>query len=224
MDDAENQKQIQQMMNFILNEAKDKAEEIEAKALEDFNIEKLKLVQQMKEKIRGEFTRKAKQVETQRAIARSTAINNSRLQKIAARQEVIGNLTQDVKAKLGNVTSNEAQYKKLLTDLIVQGLLMMIEDEVTVRVRQSDAKVAASCLDAAAAKYAQLIKEQTGVSKRVKLTMDSTPLKPAPACLGGVFLTAMGGALKLDNTLDARLQLQMDNDKPAIRQILFPMK
>merc|ERR1719163_589992 len=90
-------------MNFILNEAKDKAEEIEAKALEDFNIEKLKLVQQMKEKIRGEFTRKAKQVETQRAIARSTAINNSRLQKIAARQEVIGNLTQDVKAKLSKV-------------------------------------------------------------------------------------------------------------------------
>merc|ERR1719240_2511315 len=112
----------------------------------------------MKEKIRGEFTRKAKQVETQRAIARSTAINNSRLQKIAARQQVIGQLESDVKAKLGNVTSNEAQYKKLLTDLIVQGLLMMIEDEVTVRVRQSDAKVAAGCLDAAAAKYSQIIK------------------------------------------------------------------
>merc|ERR1711959_146041 len=92
MDDSEAQKQIQQMVNFILNEAKDKAEEIEAKALEDFNIEKLKLVQQMKDKIRQEYTRKAKQVETQRAIARSTAVNNSRLQKIAARQEVIGQL------------------------------------------------------------------------------------------------------------------------------------
>ena len=121
MDAGESQKQIEQMMNFIMNEAKDKAEEIEAKALEDFNIEKLKIVQQMKDKIRGEFQRKAKHIETQRAIARSTAINNSRLQKIAARQDVIGNLVGEVKAKLGGITKNAAGYQKLMTDLIVQG-------------------------------------------------------------------------------------------------------
>jgi len=115
MDDSESQKQISQMMNFIMNEAKDKAEEIEAKALEDFNIEKLKIVQQMKDKIRGEFSRKAKHIETQRAIARSTAINNSRLQKIAARQDVIGNLVGEVKAKLGGITKNAAGYQKLMT-------------------------------------------------------------------------------------------------------------
>jgi len=223
MDDSESQKQISQMMNFIMNEAKDKAEEIEAKALEDFNIEKLKIVQQMKDKIRGEFSRKAKHIETQRAIARSTAINNSRLQKIAARQDVIGNLVGEVKAKLGGITKNAAGYQKLMTDLIVQGLLMMIEDDVTVRVRSVDAKVAEACLGAAAAKYSQIIKEQTGMNKNVKLSVDrSESLKPD--CLGGVYLVAMGGQLKLDNTLDARLQLQMDNDKPAIRNILFPVK
>ena len=52
MDPVESSKQIQQMVSFILNEAKDKAEEIESKAMEDFNIEKLKLVQQMKDKTR----------------------------------------------------------------------------------------------------------------------------------------------------------------------------
>lgn len=51
LSDEAAQKQITQMVNFILNEAKDKASEIEARALEDFNIEKLKLVQQMKEKV-----------------------------------------------------------------------------------------------------------------------------------------------------------------------------
>lgn len=60
--------QIQQMVKFILNEAKDKAQEIEARALEDFNIEKLKLVQQMKDKIRQEFEKKAKKLEVQRAM------------------------------------------------------------------------------------------------------------------------------------------------------------
>ena len=52
MDDASADRQIQQMVNFILNEAKETAEGIKAKATEDFNIEKLKLVQAMKEKIR----------------------------------------------------------------------------------------------------------------------------------------------------------------------------
>merc|ERR1719235_2340156 len=107
MDDKEAERQIQQMVNFILNEAKDKAEEIEAKALEDFNIEKLKLVQQMKDKIRQEHVRKSKQVETQRAIARSTAINQSRLQKIAARNEMLGKVKDDVSGSLGAVTRNE---------------------------------------------------------------------------------------------------------------------
>jgi V-type H+-transporting ATPase subunit E len=54
------------MINFILNEARDKAQEIEAKAIEDFNIEKLKLVQQMKHKVREEFQLKSKKLETER--------------------------------------------------------------------------------------------------------------------------------------------------------------
>jgi V-type H+-transporting ATPase subunit E len=232
MEDAEAQKQIQQMVNFILNEAKDKAEEIEAKALEDFNIEKLKLVQQMKDKIRQEHVRKSKQVETQRAIARSTAINQSRLQKIAARNDMLGKVKDDVSGSLGAVTRNEAQYKKLLTDLIVQGLLLIIEEDVSVRVREVDARVAGSCLDAAAAKYSEIIKAQTGGTKRVKLTIDKSATLPPPpgtagavsTCLGGVTLLGMGGKVKVDNTLDARLNLACENDKPMIRQILFPLR
>jgi vacuolar-type H+-ATPase subunit E/Vma4 len=53
MDDESSQRQIQQMVGFILNEAKDKAEEIDSKTLEEFNIERLKQAQQMKEKIRN---------------------------------------------------------------------------------------------------------------------------------------------------------------------------
>jgi len=223
--------QIQQMVNFILNEAKDKAEEIEAKALEDFNIEKLKLVQQMKDKIRQEYVRKAKQVETQCAIARSTAINRSRLEKIKARQEVLGKVQQDVTSKLLVEIKSEAKHKKLITDLIVQGLLMLLEDDVTVQCRQCDASMVQGCLADAAAKYADVIRQQVGVSKTVKLTIDRTEsLPPAPgggagkSCIGGVVLSCSGGAIKVNNTLDERLKLTMELDKPAIRSILFPVK
>jgi V-type H+-transporting ATPase subunit E len=55
MDDAEAQKQIAQMVNFITNEAKETAENIRQKTTEDFNIELLKLTQSMKDKIRGDM-------------------------------------------------------------------------------------------------------------------------------------------------------------------------
>merc|ERR1712070_1223419 len=146
----------------------DKAEEIEAKALEDFNIEKLKLVQQMKDKIRQEYVRKAKQVETQCAIARSTAINRSRLEKIKARQEVLGKVTDDVTAKLQAELRSEPKHKKLITDLITQGLLMLLEEDVQVQCRQCDEKLVQGCLTDAAASYSQVIRAQTGVTKNVK--------------------------------------------------------
>lgn len=54
------------MKSFIEREAKEKVEEILAKAEEEFNIEKARLVQQEKLKIMAYFERKEKQVEMQR--------------------------------------------------------------------------------------------------------------------------------------------------------------
>merc|ERR1719453_2667111 len=228
MDDKEAERQIQQMVNFILNEAKDKAEEIEAKALEDFNIEKLKLVQQMKDKIRQEYVRKAKQVETQCAIARSTAINKSRLEKIKARQEVLGQVQEDVTGKLLAELRSEGKHKKLITDLITQGLLMLLEDDVEIQCREVDVKLVQGCLSDAAAKYSQLIKTQTGVSKSVRLSLSRSYLPGPPgsgagkSCIGGVVLSCSNGLIKVNNTLDERLKLTMELDKPSIRGLLFP--
>ncbi len=50
------------MMAFIEQEANEKAEEIDAKAEEEFNIEKGRLVQQQRLKIMEHFERKEKQV------------------------------------------------------------------------------------------------------------------------------------------------------------------
>merc|ERR1711865_122397 len=113
-----------------------------------------KLVQQMKDKIRQEYVRKAKTVETQAAIARSTAINRSRLEKIKARQEVLGKVQDDVTAKLQAELRSEATHKKLITKLITQGLLMLLEDDVSVQCRQVDEKLVQGCLADAAGSYA----------------------------------------------------------------------
>lgn len=58
--------QIKQMMGFIEQEANEKVEEIDAKAEEEFNIEKGRLVQQQRLKIMEFYERKEKQVELQK--------------------------------------------------------------------------------------------------------------------------------------------------------------
>jgi V-type H+-transporting ATPase subunit E len=58
-------KQLDNMVNFIKKEAEEKANEILAKAEEEFTIEKAKKVQAQKLKVMKEFERKEKQVEVQ---------------------------------------------------------------------------------------------------------------------------------------------------------------
>ena len=58
--------QIQHMMAFIEQEANEKAEEIDARAEEEFTIEKGRLVQQNRLKIIEFYERKEKQVELQK--------------------------------------------------------------------------------------------------------------------------------------------------------------
>merc|ERR1712137_1130140 len=100
MDATEANKQITQMISFILAEAKDKASDIEKKGEEEFSIEVHRLITEQKEKTRATIEKKTKQIETQYAIAKSMAINKQRLEKIKARQEVMVKLSDEVRDKL----------------------------------------------------------------------------------------------------------------------------
>jgi len=225
----ETQAQIVQMTQFILNEAKDKAEEIDTKALQEFSIEKLKVVNSTKEKIQQDYARKAKQVETQAAIARSTAINRSRLEKIKSRQDMLTKLSEDSKASLTAKLKDQATMKQFVTKLIVQGLLMLLEDQVEVRCRACDDALVSSCMADAAREYTRIIQTETKAQKACTLSLDKTvKLPPAPSsaghgpsCLGGVVLACQNGSITIDNTIDSRLGLVMEQAKPTIRELLF---
>ena len=220
MQASDAERQIQQMVNFILNEAKDKADEIDAKAMEDFNIEKLKLVQTMKEKIRKEFSTKAKKLETQQKIQRSTAINKGRLRNIEEANNVLKQVETDAKAALAKVTSSKDKYKGILSDLIVQGCLSLLEDKVTVVCRPDDEALVKEVVADAQHRYADELKKQAGVTKAVHLVV--TADKAVNAKIGGVIVTCQNGAIRVDNTLATRLEHLIDTDKPSIRRLLFP--
>ena len=62
MDESQVQAQLQQMQNFIMQEAEDKASEIRNKAQEEFSIQKSNIVVVEKQKIIKEYERKEKQI------------------------------------------------------------------------------------------------------------------------------------------------------------------
>uniref|UniRef100_A0A8C3PV07 V-type proton ATPase subunit E 1 n=1 Tax=Chrysolophus pictus TaxID=9089 RepID=A0A8C3PV07_CHRPC len=89
LSDADVQKQIKHMMAFIEQEANEKAEEIDAKAEEEFNIEKGRLVQTQRLKIMEYYEKKEKQIEQQKKIQMSNLMNQARLRVLKARDDLI---------------------------------------------------------------------------------------------------------------------------------------
>ncbi|PSN53592.1 V-type proton ATPase subunit E [Blattella germanica] len=199
LSDADVQKQIKHMMAFIEQEANEKAEEIDAKAEEEFNIEKGRLVQQQRLKIMEYYERKEKQVELlKKMYARfqsSNMLNQARLKALKVREDHVRNVLDEARRRLGEVTRNPSKYGQILQSLILQGLLQPI-------------------LSAVAGQY----KDATG--KEVYLRLDSETFLP-PDTTGGVELTAQNGRIKITNTLEARLELIAQQLIPEIRGALF---
>jgi len=227
MDQAD-QKQISQMTYFMLSEAKEKALEITKKGEEEQSIEKQKIVQAGKDRMLDFYDKKKKENITKLAIEKSTAINHQRLTKIKQRQEVLVKTSDEAKAALTKAMADKTKCKDFVTDLVVQGLLMLLENEVTVRCRHKDLALVKTCMDPAAKKYKDLVKQKSGADKSCKLTVDESNCLPSEEgdsegkkCLGGVALSCFGGKITIDNTIDARLKLVMEMDKPEIRKRLF---
>ncbi|XP_050756309.1 V-type proton ATPase subunit E 1 isoform X3 [Gymnogyps californianus] len=100
LSDADVQKQIKHMMAFIEQEANEKAEEIDAKAEEEFNIEKGRLVQTQRLKIMEYYEKKEKQIEQQKKIQMSNLMNQARLKVLKARDDLIAGFYQLLEPRL----------------------------------------------------------------------------------------------------------------------------
>ena len=88
------------MVQFIHQEAREKAAEIKLKTDEEFNIEKLRMVEAEKQKIRAEYERKEKQVEVQKRIGQSNEVRISRLQCLKSRDDAMQNVLAEAASKL----------------------------------------------------------------------------------------------------------------------------
>jgi len=96
-----------------------------------------------------------------------------------------------------------------------------MEDKVLVRCKREDQATVAGILQGASTLYKDTIKRTTGIDKTVSLDVDKVNFLE-PSMTGGVLVMTPDTLIKVDNTLDTRLQLTMSNDLPALRSMLFP--
>ncbi|XP_013788985.1 V-type proton ATPase subunit E-like [Limulus polyphemus] len=214
LSDADVKKQIKHMMAFIEQEANEKAEEIDAKAEEEFNIEKGRLVQEQRVKIMEYYEKKEKQVELQKKIQSSNMLNQARLKVLKAREDHIRTVLDEAKKGVGELTRNQSQYKEILRKLILQALFQMLEKEVGIRCRQQDFKLVQSSVVLAVEEY----HKTTGLD--CKIVVDPENFLPSDMC-GGVDLFAQRGKIKISNTLEKKLELISQQLLPDIRTALF---
>lgn len=215
LSEAEVEKQINHMRRFIEQEAREKADEILIKAEEEFNIEKGRLLQQEKRKVSNYYERKEKQLDLQRKIQHSNLLNQARLAVLKARDDHVKRILEETRGRLGAVSKDAARYKKMLEDLIVQGLLQLLEPEVEIRCRKPDlGQVKALCKSCV-----ETYTKSTG-GKPCKVTVNEVDFLPSD-CSGGVELLAQAGKIKVTNTLESRLEMLSSQMMPEIRTILF---
>ncbi|KAL6174796.1 hypothetical protein ACLB2K_051441 [Fragaria x ananassa] len=225
MNDTDVSKQIQQMVRFIRQEAEEKANEISVSAEEEFNIEKLQLVEAEKKKIRQEYEKKEKQVDVRKKIEYSMQLNASRIKVLQAQDDVVNSMKEAASKELLNVSKDHKKYAKLLKDLIIQSLLRLKEPAVLLRCRKDDVHLVESILEAAAQEYA----EKRDVHAPEIIVDHTVYLPPAPthhnphvnSCSGGVVLASRDGKIVCENTLDARLDVVFRKKLPEIRRRLF---
>ncbi|XP_042402659.1 V-type proton ATPase subunit E-like [Zingiber officinale] len=225
MNDADVSKQIQQMVRFIRQEAEEKANEISVAAEEEFNIEKLQLVEAEKKKIRQEYERKEKQVEIRKKIEYSMQLNASRLKVLQAQDDLVISMKEAAAKELLLVNKIQDSYEKLLQDLIVQSLLRLKEPAVLLRCREEDLQLVESILSSAIEEYAgkaSVHPPEIVVDRNTFLPSAPTHYDAhGPYCSGGVVLASIDGKIVFENTLDARLDVVFRKKLPEIRKHLF---
>ncbi|KAK7797022.1 hypothetical protein U0070_012583 [Myodes glareolus] len=214
LSDTDVQKQIKHMMAFIEQEANEKAEEIDAKAEEEFNIEKGRLVQTQRLKIMDYYEKKEKQIEQQKKIQLSTMRNQARITVLRARDNLILELLEDAKVRLSTIVLDPDVYQELLDKLVLQALLRLLEPAMIVRCRPQDLHLVEAAVQRALPQYLMLCQKRSDVQVDHEAYL-------APNAAGGVEVYSSDQKIKVSNTLESRLTLAALEKMPEIRRTLF---
>lgn len=206
-------RQIQSMIDFIEREAQEKAEELDSAAQEEYDVEKMRLVEAEKAKIRANLERKKKQVDVDRRVAGANYAKEQRLRVMEERARVMEKLHEQTKQRIMSMVANPSTYRQLLESLIHQSLLAIRTDSVLRCRREDEPEVARMVKD-----LERWYQEKTGSSATIQTSKDFLDSTEA---WGGVIVASTDGRIICNNTLSYRTRTCFDEQLPTVRYYLF---
>ena len=203
---SQSSKQIQQMVNFILQEAHEKANEIQVRSDHDYELEVQTGVKNGKQKINEEMEQKGRDREIEDRISRSKSITEARTEKMEAREKLMNQLKTDIVSRIQDYNSN-VSYATLLKNLMIQAFQTLYnESNVEVICRQSDEGTVKGELNKAVEEFNNMVGPDKKYKTKISAQFSSRNFLPAEPILGtpsgpGLVVIAQGGAIVCDNTL-----------------------
>ncbi len=141
MDNAEAATILSSMVSFIRTHGHERVDTINKQASDEFTVQKEQYIAEEKERITAEIKERLRKDEINLKIDRSKQENILRIEKMRTINELILQLFKDARVRIVRQQAQNAKvYAALLKDLIVQGLIKLMEPEVHIRCRKSDLK------------------------------------------------------------------------------------
>ena len=144
---------------------------------------------------------------------------------MSARNECLDELRQEALAALAEqMTSDPDLYRTTVKDLLKQGMIKLLEEEVELLVREEDVDLFQGLISECEEEFTAHMQEQTEREYATKLTIreDRYLSKEEGGELGGVILFALNRRIVVPNALKDRMSLVFEQQLPAIRKALFP--
>lgn len=207
------ERQIQSMIDFIEREASEKVEELNYMAQEEYDTEKMRLVEAAKNNVRADGEKKKKNVEIQQRVTRANHTKTQRVRVMEERAALLEDLKALTKKKIVALVNNQGKYKNLIGDLLKQSARSIKGDSV-VFCRKSDKGLVQGLLKETEQWY------QQNCGGRISLSVSSEHLDDDESW-GGVTLQTTDGKITCNNTLSYRSESIFKEQTPTVRYALF---
>ena len=209
------------MIRLIQQEADEKAQIIIEEAKQKMQKEKNKVYNFQRENLINEFKKKEEADQVQKRLEKSRKINQCRLEIQNFRNTLLERLKNELKEKTIQLTNNKEKYRVFMKELILQGLIRLLEPKVSIKCREKDVKLVESLFEEVQEEYKKFLQDNIGESKEVKLEMFPKNHYLSEEDMGGVILYCRNYKIVFDNSLKSRCSLCFKESIPDIRKKMF---
>jgi V-type H+-transporting ATPase subunit E len=185
-------------------EAHEKAFEINVQGQREFEAERDKLVAVGYAKKQKEFNEKMEKLTVNNKIAASAKTNETRIKRMMCRNDHLEMLREETKQRLfSELTPTSRLYVETLKQLIVQGMIRLLEADVELKVRKGEEDMVRGLIEDCQTQYSAHMLAETERVFTTKLTVipDRFLSVEEGSEFGGVLLYAHGRRIVVANTL-----------------------